>query len=401
MRHRLLVLNQYYWPGVEATAHLLAELCEALTEDYDVTVVTGRLRGRDDLPAQEVRNGVRILRVDSTAHDRSRLRGRALNYATYLFQAMRIGMKQPRPDIVLCGTDPPIVGDVALAVARRFRAPLVVISEDVFPEIAVALGRLTSTPLVALLRTLVTLYLRRAVRVIAIGETMAQKLCAKGAVPERVRVIPNWADVERIHPEPKANSWSAEHGISDRFVVMHSGNVGHAQDLDTLVRAVTFLRDLDLRVLVVGGGARWNELFALAQILEVDAVEFMDFQPRERLAQTLSSADVHVVGLARGLAGYVVPSRIYAILAAGRPVIAAAEDESETAQLVRHVGCGLVVHPGDPFALARVIRECHDGRHDLAAMGARAREFAEREAGRAMAFERYRSVLNEALAAAR
>lgn len=399
MRPRLLVLNQYYWPGVEATAHLLSELCEALADDFDITVVTGRLRGRHDLPTREVRNGVEILRVESTSHDRSRLSRRALNYASYLGFALRTSLARPRPDIVLCGTDPPIVGDVALMVAARFRAPLVVISEDVFPEIALAVGRLSPSPLVSILRALVRLYLRRAVRVVAIGETMALRLQEKGAARERIRVIPNWTDVEAIRPRPKANAWSIEHGIADRFVVMHSGNVGHAQDLDSLVRATTLLRDLDdLRVLVVGTGARWHELYRLAEMLEADAVEFLDFQPRDVLAETLSAADVHVVGLARGLAGYVVPSRIYSILAAGRPVIAAAEAESETAALVRGAGCGIVVPPGQPLALARAIRECHDGVHPLEEMGRRAREFAEQEADRLIAFDRYRRVLAEATA---
>lgn len=391
------MFNQYYWPGVEATAHLLAELCEALADDFEITVVTGRLRGRPDLPTRERRNGVTILRVESSARDRSHLAGRALNYLTYLLFALRAGLAQPRPDIVVCGTDPPIVGDVALVVARRFRSPLVVISEDVFPEVAVAVGRLSRTPLVSLLQALVRLYLRHAVRVVAIGETMSRRLQEKGTPRERIRVIPNWTDVSTIRPQPKANDWAVERGVADQFVVMHSGNVGHAQDLDSLVRATTLLRDLDdLRVLVVGTGARWHELYDLAQTLEADHVQFLDFQPRELLAQTLSAADVHVVGLARGLAGYVVPSRIYSILAAGRPVIAATEPESETAALVREVGCGLVVPPGDPLALARVIRECHDGVHPLDEMGRRAREFAERDADRLTAFDRYRAVLAEA-----
>src|SRR5215208_5115736 len=134
---RILVLNQYYWPGVEATAQLLTELCEALAEDMDVTVVTGVLHGHEDAPRKLVRNGVKIVRVPSTSFERSRLLARASNYATYLSKALLRGLRGRRPDVVLCMTDPPIVADIALLVARRYRAPLVVISQDVFPEIAV------------------------------------------------------------------------------------------------------------------------------------------------------------------------------------------------------------------------------------------------------------------------
>src|SRR6266511_4416431 len=219
---RLLVLNQYYWPGVEATAQLLTELCEALAEDADITVVTGVLHGHEDEPRKLVRNGVQIVRVPSTSFERSRLLARASNYVTYLSNALLRGLRGSRPDVVLCMTDPPIVADVALLVARRYRAPLIVISQDVFPEIAVQLKRLENPVLMSLLRGLVSDYLRRADRIVAIGETMRLRLEAKGARPERVRVIPNWVDTKRLVPRSKANEWARERGFDQKFVVMHS-----------------------------------------------------------------------------------------------------------------------------------------------------------------------------------
>jgi glycosyltransferase involved in cell wall biosynthesis len=393
---RLLVLNQYYWPGVEATAQLLTELCEALAEDLDVKVVTGQLHGQEEQPHHGVRNGVEIVRVPSTSFERSKLFARASNYATYLTSALVKGLRGRRPDVVLCMTDPPIVANIALLVARRFRVPLVVISQDVFPEIAVQLKRLENPVVMSLLRGLVGLYLRRADRIVAIGDTMRRRLEEKGAPAERMLVIPNWIDTTRLRPLDKSNHWSQSWGVDKKFVVMHSGNVGHAQDLDSLIRAGTFLRDLeDLRILIIGMGARHAELVALAELHEVDQVQFLYYQSRAVLPQSLSAADVHVVGLAAGLAGYVVPSRLYGILAVGRPVIVAADAESETAQLVAEVGCGIVVPPGRPELLARAIRDAHDGKYDLEAMGARGREWVEREADRSVAVRRYRELLLE------
>ena len=334
-RPRLLVLNQYYWPGVEATAQLLTELCEALAEDVDVRVVTGVLHRHEDLPRRVVQNGVQIVRVPSTSFERSRLFARGANYVTYLANALARGLIGPRPDVVLCMTDPPIVADVALLVARRYRVPLVVISQDVFPEIAMQLKRLENPVVMALLRGLVSLYLKRADRVVAIGETMRSRLEEKGARADRVHVIPNWVDTQRLRPLEGDNQWALERSYEEKFVVMHSGNVGHAQDLDSLVRAATFLRDLDdLAITIIGTGARHAELVALAEQLDVDKVTFAFYQPRNLLRQSLSAADIHVVGLASGLAGYVVPSRLYGILAVAKPVIVAADAESETAQVV-------------------------------------------------------------------
>jgi glycosyltransferase involved in cell wall biosynthesis len=393
-RPRLLVFNQYYWPGVEATAHLLSELCAALAEEFDVTVVTGRLPGPGGKPGCTSHEGVEVVRVSSTAYDRSALHLRALNYLTYLAQSLRAGLAAERPDVVLCMTDPPIIADVALLVARRFGAPLVVVSQDVFPEIAVELKRLENRAVIEVLRRAIAGYLERADRIVAIGETMRDRLERKGAPPDRLRVIPNWVDSTVLTPQPRDNEWAREHDLAGRFVVMHSGNVGYAQNLDALVRAATFLRDLErLSIAIVGEGSRRAELVELSRLLETDRVLFLPYQPREVLPQSLSSADVHVVGLARGLSGYVVPSRLYGIMSVGRPVIVAADAASETAQLVARVACGVVLPPGRPELLAREIRRAYDGELDLEEMGRRGREYVTAEADRSVAVRRYRELL--------
>ena len=175
---------------------------------------------------------------------------------------------------------------------------------------------------------------------------------------------------------------------------MHSGNVGHAQDLETLVRAAVLVRDLDdVEIVVIGFGARHAATIELAQSLGATNVRFLPYQPREMLSESLSSADVHYLGLARGLAGYVVPSRINGILAAGRPVIVAADPESEPAMLVRAVGCGIAVEPGDPAEVAAAIRRAHHGDIDLARCGAAGRMFVEQHRDRERAIASYRLLL--------
>jgi glycosyltransferase involved in cell wall biosynthesis len=397
-RTRILVLNQYYWPGIEATAQLLSQLCEALATDYDVTVVTGQLHGHE-LPDEEVRHGVKIVRVRSTTYDRSQLHLRAANYGSYLGETVLTALRGERPDLVLCMTDPPVVGDIGLVVARRFGVPLLVISQDVFPEIAERVKRLQHPLVVGALRKLVALYLRRADRVVAIGETMKLRLVHKGASSARIEVIPNWVDTHELQPRPRSNSWSAEHGLDDLFVVMHSGNIGHAQDLDTLVRAATFLRDLErLRIMVIGFGARHGEMVRLAQRLEVTStVRFLGYQPREQLSLSLSSGDLHYVGLARGLSGFVVPSRVYGVLAVGRPVLVSADADSESVRIVEDVGCGLVVPPGRPDLVAGVIRDVVEGRTSLQGMGERGRDWVEREADQDVAFGRYRRLVADVM----
>jgi colanic acid biosynthesis glycosyl transferase WcaI len=392
-RGRLLVLNQYYWPRPEADGRLLTQLCEGLAADWDVTVVTG---AADGVPSRRTwRRGVELIRVPSTTFSRHRFVLRAANYASFAALAAGRGLVVRPPDVVLAYTNPPFLGGLAYALARRFRSPLVVGVQDVFPETAVALGRVRSRLVLGALRSAVSFYLQRADRIVAIGDTMRRRLEEKGVAPERLRVIENWVDPGEITPRPQANDWAEARSLAGRFVVMHSGNIGHAQDLETFVEASALVPDLDRAAfVVVGTGARRAEIEQLAARLHAP-VRFLPFQPAEVLSESLSSASVHVVGLARGLAGYVVPSRLYGVLAAGRPVIAAAEDESETAQLVREVGCGVVVPPGDATQLAGAIRAVHRGDYDLEAMGRRGRDYVVREASREAALSRYRALLEE------
>jgi colanic acid biosynthesis glycosyl transferase WcaI len=390
---RLLVLNQYYWPGVEATARMLTQLCEALATEYDITVISGTTSGAEK-PGRTQRAGVEIVRVPSTAFERSRRSLRALNYISYLLFAAIAGSRKSKPAVVLCMTDPPFIAIAAYVVARRFRVPLVVVSQDVFPESAVGLGLLKNRVLEAFLQQVTSFPLKRASNVVAIGETMQRRLMAKGVRPERIAVIPNWADSRRLHPEPRDNAWARKHGLTDRFVVMHSGNIGYAQNLDALVHAAWHLRELEqVAFVIIGGGSRLNHLTDLSRTIGATSVGFLPYQPEDMLPMSLSSADIHVVGLAPGLSGYVVPSRLYGIMAVGRPVIVAAEEDGETAQLVKRVDCGVVIPPGNARILADTIKDAHDGKFDLAAMGERARVYAVSEANREVAASRYASLL--------
>lgn len=388
------MLNQYYAPRVEATAHLLTELCEGLADEWDVTVVTGAAPG--ERKGRVDRAGVEVVRVPSTVLGRGRLARRGADYASFVALAVPVAATQRRPNVVLALTDPPFVGAGARAVARRFGVPYVLVCQDVFPETARAVGAIESGVALRGLAKLVEPAFRAADRVVALGDTMRRRLEAKGVPAARIRVIPNWTDTAAITPVEQDNEWSRANGLAGGFVVMHFGNLGWAQDLETLIRAAALLDDLDdLVVAIVGTGSRARDLHALAREVGAKRVRFLPHQPRERAALCLGSGTVHVVGLARGLAGYVVPSRIYGVLAAGRPAVVAAEAESETAALVRRGRCGPVVPPGDPEALAATLRDAHAGSFPLEEWGLRARKLAEAEADRSVALARYRELLHE------
>ena len=398
-RPKLLVLNEYYWPGPEASAHLLTELCESLGAEYDIHVITGAVQGDKAGSRRVVRNGVTIERVPSTSFDRAHLPGRAANYMTFMGSALVRGLRAGDTDVVLCMTDPPMLGAAAVFLARRRRVPLVVVCEDVFPEIASTLGRLTNPLVIGALRRTVSFYLRRADRIVAIGETMRTRLEVKGAPPDRIRVIPNWVDASLLEPRPKENAWALENGLAGKFVVMHSGNVGHAQDLDSLVRAADRLRDLDdLEVLIVGSGASARRGRAPGGAPR-SRQRALSSVPASRAALRIAFERRRARGRARAGSRRLcrAESSVAGILAVGRPVIAAVDAESETAHVVETANCGFRVPPASPDLLAAAIRKCHASRVELEELGRNGREYVEREGNRTVAMERYRALLADVL----
>jgi glycosyltransferase involved in cell wall biosynthesis len=330
------------------------------------------------LVGREQREGVRILRANGTRCRPRRLAGRILNYLTYFASAAIASLLVGRPDVVVALTDPPIVGLLALWTARRTGAKFVFLCEDIFPEVAV-LAEGFNNPLVTRTLDRINRYLlARADAIIALGPRMQRRLVdEKGADPARMTVIHNWADCEAIQPAAKDNAFSRANGLADRFVVMHSGNVGLSQNLDVLLDAAERLRGRDDVVFaIVGDGSTRRTLEADAARRGLANVRFLPYQPKALLDQSFAAADVFLVSLKAGLEGYIVPSKIYGILAAGRPFIAAVDPTSEVAAIAHESQCGLVAAPGDAGALASSVLALYDDRTQLAAMGRRAREAA-------------------------
>jgi len=196
----------------------------------------------------------------------------------------------------------------------------------------------------------------------------------KGADPASTVVIPNWADGSKISPGPKRNPFSERHGLTDKFVVMHSGNLGLSQDLGMVVEAAALVRGTpEIEIVMIGDGVEKPRLMRQAETLNLRNMRFLPFEPKERINESFASADIFVVSLKKGLAGYIVPSKLYGILAAGRPYIAAVEDESEVAEVTRKYDCGLLAEPGDAQDLARKIGFLYQDRELVRRMGERAR----------------------------
>jgi glycosyltransferase involved in cell wall biosynthesis len=410
---RVCFFNRSYWPDQAATGQLLTELAQDLVcrHGWTTTVVAGRAlhasqeaRGSLRLISTESHAGVRILRANGTAFNRRRFAGRAANYLTYFASAMAATSRLGPQDVVVSLTDPPILGLAALLAARRARARFVFLCEDIFPEVAALLEDFHNTAVNRTLDRINRYLLREADAVVALGERMKRRLIEeKGADPSRVHVIHNWADCHAITPGPKDNAFARAHGLADRFVLMHSGNVGLSQNLDLLVEAAARLQSRDrLVIAVVGDGARRQTLQDEASRRGLANIRFFPYQPKELLHESFAAADAFLVSLKPGLEGYIVPSKLYGILASGRPFVAAVDPSCEAATIAFEHQCGTVAVPGDVDALVGAIATLYDDPAGARVMGENARRAAMRYDRRA-AVQKYHDLfacLNRKVSAA-
>ncbi|MFQ5881341.1 MAG: sugar transferase [Candidatus Methylomirabilales bacterium] len=395
---RLTFFNRSYFPDQTATGQLLTELCEDLVAryDWDVSVVAGPVlnppvsshspRRRFPL-GREVHNGVRILRVFGTTFSRRTFFGRFCNYLSYVLFSVLGGLLTPRPHLLVSQTDPPVIGLVAYVLSKIYGSRHIYVCKDVFPEVAKLLDDFQSPLVHRLLGRIQRFLLRHADRIVAIGETMKRRLLEKEKIPaEKIVVIPDWADTKAIEPVGKDNPFSKEHDLGDKFVVMHSGNMGLSQGLEVLVDCAGTLREMeDIRFVLVGDGVQREHLGRLVTSKSINNVLFLPYQPKELLRYSFSTADVFVISLKRGMAGYVVPSKLYAILASGRPYVAAVDSESEVAEITQKYGCGLLASPQSVKDLTEKISVLYRDRALATRLGTNGRQAA-------MVFDRARAV---------
>jgi colanic acid biosynthesis glycosyl transferase WcaI len=263
--------------------------------------------------------------------------------------------------------------------------------------VAVDLGKLTDPRLVRAARWLERTTYARAAAVTVLSEDLRANVAAKVRPQHRdaVRVIPNFVDTESIQPMPRATSYRRELGIADdQTVVLYAGNVGFSQSLDLVVEAARRLAHRpDLVFVVNGGGSGLAEVKASAEHLE--NVRFAPYQPRERLSEVLASGDLHVVLLRKGLATASVPSKTYSILAAGRPLLASIDPETEVTRVVAAADCGVSVRPDDADAFTAAVESLTSDGDELAAMGRRGRTWVERWVSPAAVAEAYEALFEE------
>jgi colanic acid biosynthesis glycosyl transferase WcaI len=374
----ILLLNEYFPPDTSATAKCAAQVADALAEKHRVTVLAGRPsydpteRHPRYLLRREVRGNLAIECVGSTAYPRIQMRRRVSNYLSYLSLAVPRALSI-RSDVVLAMTDPPIEGIAGAMVARLSHRPFVYNIRDMYPDMAVGGSIVRPGSFTARWEAMHRWALRRAARVIVLGEDMRDRIIAKGVDAGRVVISRDGITIPENPPSPE-NSVAREIRGDFRFVLVHAGNLGFYGAWGTLIAAVRMLENEGVGLVFIGEGAMKQQVEAMAA--GCGAIRFLPFRPASEIPLVLSSGDMHVVTVKRGLEGVVVPSKLYPTLAAGRPVLGVAPEECDVVRIVRRSGCGLAANPDDPNSVADAIRGVLHDTERLRNMSLRAREIA-------------------------
>jgi glycosyltransferase involved in cell wall biosynthesis len=370
---RAIFFNRFFFPDTSATSQMLSDLAfDLASTGIEVHVVTSQVPGAE---ADEVVRGVHVHRVApaDTSHG---LAARALDYAKYYFAARRAARHLARPgDIVVLKTDPPLLGPAMAPVAKRRGARTVLWLQDLFPEVAKAYGVPGLTgPVFASVRAYRDRALRNADTVVAICEAMASRV-AHVVPPGRLQVIHNWADGAQVSSGAAAGSAvRGEWGATEKFVVAYSGNFGRVHEFDTMLDAAKELTAHDDIVFVLSGrGPRLRATRARAKSLALSNVRFEPHQPRERLGGLLAAPDLHLTVLRPEFEGLVHPSKLYGIMAAGKPTIFIGDRSGETARILATSQCGLMVQQGDGHALARAVLRLRENATERERFGENAR----------------------------
>ena len=342
---KVLLLNQCFYPDVMATAQQLSDLAKGLAkEGHRVTVIASD-SGYDDptrrFPRREVWNDIEIIRIRSLALGKDARWRRAVNFATFLLSCALKLSTQPRCDIVVALTSPPLISFLGSLFVKLKGGELFFWVMDLNPDEAIAAGWLEKGSIMArILDRLLRSSMRQAKGIIALDHFMKSRIVAKGVLAERVTVLPPWAHDDTVKYDHEGReAFRRKHKLEESFVVMYAGNHSPCHPLNTLVEAARCLSSRkEIVFAFVGGGSEQGKVKEFAALHNLDNIRCLPYQPYDMLAASLSAADLHVVVMGNDFVGIVHPSKLYNILTIGSPFLYIGPKASHISEIAARIG---------------------------------------------------------------
>ncbi len=398
-------LTELYFPEQTSTGYFLTKIAEGLAEEYDVKVITGpatkSLSPCEEFPIHERRNKVEIWRCNGTNLNHNLLLGRFLNLMT---RSVAIFWKAlflcQREDIILVVTNPPLLPFVALIIKWLKKIQFVLLIHDVFPEALVAAGMCDRSSIIVRIGKMMNRILyQQSSKIVTLGRDMTKLTSAKLSDRDENKIvcIPNWADNQIVRPTARGNNTKLQElGVTEKFVILYAGNMGRSHGIEYIAEAAQNIHNnKNIHFIISGFGykKKWLEQYVISNNLE--NVNILNRCPSSELIIVLNACDVAIISFIPGMAGVSVPSRMYNQMAAGKPIIALADDWSELAEVIREEEIGWLVKPGDITSLVNTIQLAADNPELCAQMGSRAAVVAQAKYTFTQADKAYKQLFRE------
>ena len=402
---KIIVISELYYPEQNATGHFLTGIAEGLSEDgFEVSVLCGQptynQRGVKALSKEE-RNGVLIRRCRATTFDSKNIVGRLFNFITISCSIAWHSLLHIRGSYkVLVVTNPPLLPFFIRIICWLKRARFFLLVHDVYPDVLVPLDILKKSSFIYKSISMFSRWLfNSANKIIVLGRDMRDLVIKKSVNlnSEKVVIIPNWADVNDIGPMAKSSCFLVQkHKLDDCFIVQYSGNHGRTHDLESLVKAAEELKDnKEIVFLFIGAGSGKKALIEYVKKNNLRNIIFEDYVAKSDLNQALNASDLFIISFKKGMAGISVPSRMYNIMAAARPILASVDKDSEVGQVVIEEGIGFQVKPRSPKELVNKILTFKLDIEMANSMGERARQCSVKKYSYRVIKEKYRLLFSE------
>ncbi|MCC5638108.1 glycosyltransferase family 4 protein [Nostoc sp. CHAB 5844] len=406
----ILIYSYNYHPEPIGIAPLMTELAEGLVEQgHEVRVITGM----PNYPEREIYqsyqgkwyitekiNGVTIQRSYLRIKSKPNLIDRLLLELSFIITSLPQAIRGKRPDVILLTIPPLLVTLPAALLGKLYNCPVVLNVQDILPEAAVRVGLMSNKWMIRFCELLEKFAYRNAQTISVIADGFLENLVSKGVPPKKIICIPNWVNVNFIHPLPKENNlWKITHQLEGKFVVMYSGNIALTQGLETVVAAAARLRHIPEITFVIAG-----EAIALRRLQQyclscgADNVLLLPLQPRQQLPQMLAAADIGLIVQKRNVISFNMPSKIPLLLASGRPIVASVPATGTAAKAIRESGGGVIVEPESPAALAYAVLELYYHPQLREHLGKKGRQFAVEHYACEQAIARYEGLFVDAIA---
>ncbi|MDO5010171.1 MAG: glycosyltransferase family 4 protein [Intestinibacter bartlettii] len=406
MKKKLLIYAHYFYPDVASTGQILTELADGLKDTFDITVicVVPSYSGVVDEKYKSKRiyneeyNGIKVVRVRVPEFEKGNKISRIKNLLAYFFNSLIATFKIKKQDYIFTISQPPILGGVIGVIGKWIKGGKLIYNiQDFNPEQTMAVGYVKNKPLLNLVMAVDKFSCKVSDKVIVVGRDMQETLKNRfnnKKVPTN-SFINNWINENEIYPlkenHPKIISFKEKYNLQDKFVIMYSGNIGLYYDLENIIKVIGNFKDnTDVIFAFVGDGTVKSKIEEYVLSNKLDNVTFIPYQDKADLIYSLNAADVHWVVNAKGIKGVSVPSKLYGVMAVGKPVLGVLDKGSEARLIVEECNCGICVEPGDYEGIKNKITNIIENKEKIKLLGEKGRIYLENNLTKDVSINKYK-----------